>query len=270
VDINTSTDSTGNITFVGAPGGDQNYLIEISKSGYYGVHTYPPYPTSPWNPVDVHASVVLGKLNMKSIMTDKDSDLTIYSKDTFGQPKAGAGFSIEGGKKIGDTVEEVTQPVFDFDVSGASTGADGKKNFSGRSFGIYYFTPETISGYRFIKLDNGQSSEREINLLPDTDTEVGAIYADENINSVLVMIRTGAEDDLFPVPGAEVELRNDSLGFSSKLDTDMYGMVYFPTDLPELESGNYTLIVKAEGYGDKTEAVEVDKLTIKDITIDPS
>lgn len=270
VDINTSTDSTGNITFVGAPGGDQNYLLEISKLGYYSVHTYPPYPTSPWNPADVHASVVVGKLNMKSIMTDKHSDLTIYSRDTFDQPVPDVSFGIKGGKKIGDTLEETPQPVFDFVSEGESTGSDGKKSFSDRSFGMYYFTPGSLTGYRFLKLDNGQTEKTEINLLPDTDLEVKAIYAKEDINSALIQIGTGEGEEFFLVSGAEVELRRDDLGFSSKVNTDIYGMAYFPSALPELESGTYSIIVKADGYTDKSETIEINDLSTKEITIDPS
>ncbi|MFZ5982444.1 MAG: prepilin-type N-terminal cleavage/methylation domain-containing protein, partial [Patescibacteria group bacterium] len=191
VNINTATDSTGNITFVGAPGGDQNYLIEVSKSGYYGVKTYPPYPTSSWNPADVHGSVVEGRLNMKSIMTDKLSDLMIRSEDTFGQAIPSVEFDIKGGKKIGDTVAEESEEVFDFELVGQSTGSSGEKIFSDRSFGMYYFTPGSLAGYKFLKLDNGQTKETEINLLPDNDLEVKAVFAKEDVNSLLVRVKTG-------------------------------------------------------------------------------
>src|SRR3989344_2840825 len=73
VDITTATDSTGNITLPGAPAGTQNYALTVSKSGYYGAMTYPPYPTSAYNPIDEPASVGAGVLNPKTIVMDQAS-----------------------------------------------------------------------------------------------------------------------------------------------------------------------------------------------------
>jgi len=261
IDINTSTDDTGNIIFPGAPAGEQNYALEISKSGYYSMQTYAPYPTSYFYPSDVHASVVEGRLNVKSIMTDKISDLTLKAKDLFGNSIASLGFDIKGGKKLGDTATDPSESIYVLDQT-TSFDANGEKSFSSLSFGVYFFNPQSSDDYYFMKLDNDQMEANQIDLPPDNNLEVGAIYADKNINSVLVQLID--EDSGWLVSDATVKLKKDDIGFSTELVSDKYGQAFFPTSLPELESGEYQLTVEMAGYKSVSKTINVDKFVIEE------
>jgi hypothetical protein len=101
VDMTTVSDSFGNIALPGAKASGANYQITLSKSGYYGNHTYPAYPTTSFNPVNIHASIVSGSLTQVTLVIDRESTLQIRSVDPFDQPVASIPFSLSGGLVIG-------------------------------------------------------------------------------------------------------------------------------------------------------------------------
>jgi hypothetical protein len=261
------TDSTGSLSYPGAPADGQNYSIEISRNGYYPIHTYIPYPNPPYNfdPVDEHVAITEGRLNVTAIITDLISNFTIITEDPFGTDIPNLAFDLSGGRKIGDTVPGVVA-VYDYEES-LNSGADASVDFEDMSYGPYFFTPDSgITGYEFMKLDNATSTSGEFTVEPDQDFEIKAIFADENINSLLVTVLNSA--DSTPIEGAEVNLKNVLLTYDATVTSDKFGKAYFPKTLPELELETYELNVTATGFQNETENVDINKLTQQTISLD--
>jgi hypothetical protein len=264
VNINSMTDSTGNLTFPSAPADGQNYQISVTKNGYYSVQTYPPYPITPdFDPVDEHAAVTAGLLNVFAIITDRAVNFNILTLDPFGNSLADIDYNLKGGRKKGDTVPIASDPIYDFDDD-YNSGSQGKNEFNDRSYGAYTFTPST-SQYEFIKLDNSASTPGSFEVQPGDDLEIKAIFADKNINSLIAIVKTAT--DSMPIEEASVRLKNDTLGYDVTLTTDKFGKVYFPAALPELTAGDYDLTVSASGYQDDTQTINITDLIIKEISL---
>ena len=265
IDETVTTDDLGNVTLVGAPASNQKYSLEVSKSGYYSVMTYPPYPDSTFNPYDVHASVVSDTLNVKSMKTDKLSQIILNTKDLMGNLIPSVQFNLEGGRKRGEDLSVPPVVIYDFDED-LTSDSDGKKTISNASFGMYWFTLLDTSEYEFVKLTANQPENNVIDLPPDTQLELDALLADKDFNSVLVSVLDSTNDDA-PIAGASVELKKESDGFDMTVETDMYGQAFFPSSGSQLTSGTYEIIVKATGYVDKTETVDVDSFEKKEVKL---
>ncbi len=252
VDVTGTTDSTGNLTLPGAPAGTQAYTLIVSKSGYYGATTYPPYPTSAFNPVDVHASVVAGVLNQKTIVMDQSSDITLTTEDPFGTAIPSVDFTLEGGRIIGaDPVTSAS--VFGLDVTGTTDGS-GTALYSDESYGQYTLSA-TKSGYQFYKLSPESALQNEFTATAGVASDVSLILLDQSIGSVLVKVENQA--DSTPLAGATVQLSNTTLPYDATVTTDQYGYAYFPTALPELDADNYDIDVTLSGYEDEAATVTV-------------
>ena len=265
VDITTLTDDSGSISLPAMPQGDRNYLLEVSKEGYYPVTTYPPYPTSTFNPSDMHASVIENTLNMKTIITDRLSQVNLTTEDFFGNSISNVDFTLSGGRKKGDTVSVPVTEIFFYDQS-LNSGTLGRVNLENMSYGIYSFAfVNPISQYEFIKLDLGQNINNQFDLAPNSITNVRAIFADKTINSLLVTVLNNSTS--IPIEGASVNLKNETLGVDTTLSTDKYGQVYFPTTLPALVSGTYQLKVTANEFGDSNSSVDINNLVASEIKL---
>jgi hypothetical protein len=94
VNTNAVTNSAGQVILPGMPAAAQSYVVTVSKNGYFGATTYPPYPTSSYNPTNVHATVVLNKLNQLSIIMDSLVAIPIKTVDPFDQPLPGIHFNL--------------------------------------------------------------------------------------------------------------------------------------------------------------------------------
>jgi hypothetical protein len=262
------TDETGTLSYPGAPADDQDYIIEISKGGYYSAHTYAPYPNPPYNfdPVDEHAAVNEGRTNLTAIITDHDADFAISTEDPFGTAVFNVDFNLEGGRKLGDTVPGGIA-VYDYNQD-SDSGSGGSVNFEDMSYGPYKFIPDAgITDYELIKLDNGASSNQDFEIEPADDISIKAIFADKFINSLLAKVQTSADSSA--IEGATVRLKNDGLGYDATVPaTDKFGQAYFPLSLPELTAGTYELIVNATGYQEKTENVDINDLTRHTVSLD--
>jgi len=264
-----TTESDGNYLSIGSPQSNEGYELEISKPGYFTVRTYPPYSgaSSSFVPVDVHASVINGALSTKTIITDRVADININAKSTFDVPVADVEFDMKGGRKIGE--DTTTTPVtnrYAFEETSFDTDSSGAKEFSDMSSGVYFFEyMNNLADYEFIKMEPNVGGPDGFNVLPGGTTEVDAIFADKNINSLLVKVINN-EDESF-VPGATVQLKNEALSFDVTLEADENGYAYFPTDLPELAIGQYELKVTAVGYTDEISNVDIDNLIIKEVKL---
>lgn len=252
VNISTQTDATGNITLPGTPAGTQNYVLTVSKSGYYGVMTYPPFPTSTYNPTDEHASVVNGVLSQKSLVMDQYSDIMVHSKDPFGTSVPSISFSMKGGKVLG------TDPVggalvYGYDQN-LSTSASGSLDIQDQSYGQYTLS-ESDARYELYKLNPEGTKYDVFDALPGGTTTKDMILLDTQIGSVKTVVTNQADGS--PIMGASVHLSHTLLGYDVTQTTDQYGFAYFPTGLPELMPGTYDLEVSATGFQDNTSTATV-------------
>lgn len=266
IDVTGTTDSTGNITFPGAPAGVESYVLAFSKGNYYGSVTYPSYPTSPYNPVDVHASVVAGALNQKTLIMDQEVQIPIRTKDPFGNDVPDIDFTLEGGRVLGtDPVDG--ERIYGFSASD-STDSSGEATFADQSYGQYTFT-ESHPDYQLLKLlPESTTTPNMFDHSPGDSSDITAVLLNENIGSVKMVVTNSADDT--PVQGATVQLSNAGLAYDATLTTDQYGFVYFPTSLPALLDGTYDIEVTASGFTTYTGSVNVNgSLEIKNISLNP-
>jgi type II secretory pathway pseudopilin PulG len=266
INVTVQTDATGNITLPGTPAGTQNYALTVSKSGYYGVSTYPPNPTSPYNPTDEHASVVDGTLNQKSLVMDQYADITVRSKDPFGTDVPNIDFGMKGGKVLG-TDPVTLAPTYGYDDQNLSTGASGSLDIPDQSYGQYTIS-ESDTRYELYKL-NPEGTAKDIFDAPAGQTTIiDMILLDTEIGSVKVSVTSSADGS--PIAGASVHLSSTSLGYDATQATDQYGFAYFPTALPGLVAGTYDLAVSAAGFGNDTSTANVgSSLVTKEISLTP-
>lgn len=252
VNITAQTDATGNLLLPGAPVGTQNYELTVSKSGYYGVQTYPPYPTSSYNPTNVHASVALGVLNQKSIVMDQYVNLTVRSQDPFGTDIPNVDFTLEGGHAFGTAVPTGTI-VYAYNEN-LTTDGSGEKVIADQSYGQYTFT-ESETGYELYKLDPESTTNNMLDATAGQSIPVTMILLDQNIGSVKFIVTN--DSDTSPIAGASVRLQNITLGYDVTRTTDQYGFAYFPETLPALVNGTYDYEVSATGFQNDTGTVNL-------------
>ncbi|NTW30204.1 MAG: carboxypeptidase regulatory-like domain-containing protein [Candidatus Moranbacteria bacterium] len=262
VNLSAETDAFGNQSWPGALPGS-GYSISVSKDGYYGVQTYPPYPDSAFNPLDMPLSVVVGSVNQKTFVFDHLSAFTVKSEDAFGGSIPNVSFSLAGGHQVGTVpASSSAVPVYGFSVS-ASTGLGGEKGYSDQSYGRYAFSNiGSVDGYRFLHVDPGASDlEGVFDLQPGESKTEKLIFANTSVVSLLVSVTrqedvSGTPVDK-PVSGASVHLVNASAGYDATVTTGISGQAYFPTTMPALTAGTYQYEVTMAGYGTATGSVDV-------------
>lgn len=190
--------------------------------------------------------------------------MTIASEDFFGNALSGIDFNLKGGWKKGMTVGADPVTVYAFDQN-SSTGADGRKRFENESFGVYYFSFTDTANYKFVKMNPSSASSNSFDLAPGVDATFKAVFADKNINSVLVTVKNAANGN--PISSASVRLQNVLLGYDATVTTDSFGFAYFPTALPALAADSYGLTVSASGFGNYSGTVSVSGLVLQDVAL---
>jgi type II secretory pathway pseudopilin PulG len=273
---NFMTDSNGGISLSGVPADGNDYEITISKNGYFPISSLPTYPTTSFYPTYAHASVTDGAKNIYSITTDKTSNITLNTADFFGTTINNIGYNLAGGIRKGDTLDDPpdnpTSPIYYYDEN-LNSGSNGENNISDVSYGTYTFSfTGSSSNYEFIKMspyDSTLNNKNKFSVEPGINSEVTAIFADKNVRSALLTILDSSNS--LPIKEASVRLFNLALPtpYDVTLNTDEFGMVFFPESLPELESATYDIEVKTDGYQDKSDAITVTNLAKKEIQIDP-
>ncbi|HAT73940.1 MAG: hypothetical protein US30_C0003G0040 [Candidatus Moranbacteria bacterium GW2011_GWF2_36_839] len=247
------TDSMGNVMIVGAKESIQKYEIEVSKSGYETVETYPVYPDSTYNPVDTHASVVAGSMNVTNIALNKTVDLKIITQNYFGSAISDINFVLEGGRKLGTEVANPYTPVYAIDET-SQTNSSGEKEYNSISPGQYTFEfTNPIADYVQI----GTDPAPPLVLSSENNLDFKVVLASKNVTSILVKINaTGSTN---PFAGATVELSNTT-GYNENTITDGNGTAFFPkTESVPLEEGAYNLKVTAEGYQEISKEINIDE-----------
>ena len=258
VDLTTQTDATGNITLPATPAsvppGAQDYTLTVSKSGYYGAVTYPPYPTSAFDPIDELVSVNAGALNPITIKIDESSDIQIHTEDPFGAAVPSIATHTVGGRVLGTTSTPVPgTPVYAFSQD-VSTDVSGDKTFAGESSGQYTFSI-TDTQYEFYKFSPEETARDIFEVIAGAEKNITAILLNKQIGSVKAVITNQADES--PIAGASVRLFHALLLYDVTAATDQYGYAYFPTALPELAAGTYDITVSATGFGNYTGTVTV-------------
>jgi len=256
VDATLRTDSAGNIFLPDAPAGIQNYHLIVSKDSYYGVETYAPYPTSDYYPVDVHATVVAGMLNPKSIVMGKSSDITIKSVDQFGAVVPDVDFRLSGGRILGTDTEGTDK--YSCDETLLSTGSDGRKELLGQSYGEYTLAALPSEGYDFLNISTTSSgaSMNKFLVTAGVTEEVDINLLKRSVASLKVFV---TEYDGTAIKGAVVNVTNADLGYDVSKETDQYGYAVFPDDASSpLASGQYSVSAQASNHKPDTTSVDID------------
>lgn len=261
VDVTGATDVTGNLTLPGAPVGTEDYVITVAKAGYYGATTLPPYPTTAYNPVDVHASVVAVVLNQKTIVADQSADIALTTRDVFGNILPNIGYTLTGGRILGtDTVTGA--PVFGFS-SVASTDASGQTAYADESYGQYVLALAD-AGHELFKLSPEGTAPDTFSVTAGAAADVTAVLLDRNIGSIKVIVKDQVSGNA--LAGASVHVTNAAASYDEALVTDQYGYAYFPTTLPALVAGAYDIAVSLDGYSPLESVVNVAG-TLKTVTL---
>ncbi len=254
VNTTLTTDATGNATSVGARASIQAYSITVSKSGSYSNQTYPPYPTSTFNPVNVHASVVAGSLTTTTLVLDRTSGINFQTVNPFGLDVPDIMFSLSGGLVLGTTPPS-GDPVYDYS-STETTNGDGEWNISGRSAGSYSIDLDSSeTGYEYVRLDPEELPFGNMSVLPNTTKTVKMIVASKSYSSAIITVNNAA--DTTAVSGASVRLFNTTLGYDVSVTTDTYGRAFFPNVDTPLVAGNYDIEISASGFNPKTSNISV-------------
>lgn len=256
ININAVTDATGNVSLPGTPASTQGYTITVSKSGYYGANTYPPYPTSSYNPVNIHATVVINALNQFSIVMDEAVAIPIRTVNPYDEAIPSINFGLTGGRILG-TNPTTGASVVTLNDTSRTTNSSGEYDYSNQSYGLYTFTlgSSSSSQYVFHKIiPETSSAVNELDIEPGSTQDYKVVLLDKAFASVQVVVTDDATDS--PLAGATVRLQNGS-GYDEEGTTDQYGLAFFPeTDTP-LVAGSYTLTVSASGYAEDSESITV-------------
>ncbi len=273
IDLSAGTDAYGNQSWPGTPPSD-DYMVIVSKDGYSGVQTYPPYPDSAFDPLDPPMSVVAGSVNQKTFTIGRFSEISIRSEDPFGATIPSVPFTLSGGTQIGTApLPADPDPVYEFSVSG-TTDAGGERTYTDRSYGTYAISLDgSVAGYRFLRIESS-GTEVEGGLFPvaaDGETEARMIFADTDLPSLVVsvitVVESGEATTEESVPGATVRLRNEALGYDTVVTADLSGTAYFPTEATGLPAGTYEYEVSADGYATETGTVVVTGPGLQDASV---
>jgi type II secretory pathway pseudopilin PulG len=266
INLNVSTDDTGNLMFPGAPQSTQNYQLIVSKPGYETVATFPPYPLITYYPTDVHASVIAGALNVKTVTINKLSNLNIFTADGMGNKITGVGcdFVINGGRILGTENDTVHTPVYNIKNQSETIDMVGEKVLSAISPGQYTITPTAPSGYFLVGVD----PVSPFSLLPNSTLEVKIKLASMSRSALSLTVVDNSTSS--PIIGAQVELKNSS-GYDSIQTTGLDGVAFFQNGNDPLVSGTYDFKISAIGYQNvfSQETINVDELKIETIKMSP-
>lgn len=270
VNVTQNTDNGGNLIFVGAQQSIYNYVITVSKTGYETINTIDPGSVA-YSPIDVHASVVEGLLNTKSIVIDLLSSLTIKASNYANSPISDLGFHLEGGRILGTNNATVpAETIYILDAN-ETTDVDGERTINNQSPGQFFLTNiGTISGSTLVGVSPITGFEAtpliyKFSLLPGTNKTVEIKFAEDGQPGLLVKVMNNAGD--VRIDGAEVKLTSAG-GYDETISaTSFDGVAFFPNDNDPLINGEYTLGVTVPGFEPYSETIEVDNLTIQEVKL---
>lgn len=265
LDTIKNTDANGTATFMGSNVGNsiQKYQITVAKTGYETVITMPPYPATPYNPTDVHASVVTGSINVADIVQNKLAALTVSSVDYLGDPLSGIKFHIIGGREMGTQSVLPFDPIYNLDTN-SETDSDGEKDFGSVSPGQYAVSLSSLmTEYEIIETNPASP----FSLLSDQSLNFQIKLANKNMTSLLIRVLNNSDSS--PIPGAEINLSNGS-GYDATQIASSEGKAFFPVTADLFQGGTYSVRVTASGFAESNSEITVsaNALKIEEITLD--
>ncbi len=251
IDFSTETDGDGTFVLIGAPSETGSFEISLSKAGYESVKTYPPYPTSSFNPIDPHVTVTEGKITSKTFVMDKTSTLVLNFKDTLDAVVPDVAFSLKGGRIIGTTVAAAPQNVYFYDQSSLTADANGIWQASELGKGPYYFTFASNPNYEEIY----SGSLSPWSLASDTTLTVNPLLGAKTQNILVIQVknRTGGA----PIVGALVNIKDTAGVLFQEALTDVNGFVYFPQIADPAKvflNARYNITVTKSGFRNLTDS----------------
>lgn len=252
INSTVTTDNLGSLVLPGTP--SQTYQITLSKTGYETVRTY---PQGIYIPSDGNVFVVEEEMNMKTFIINESGDLTLRAVDIADDSGIeGVEFELEGGRQIG------TDPDT-FNMTGTeTTNSSGEINLNNISPGSYsIINVESLGTNDFEYLDTDE--DLPIQLSPGEDKEVSLLFAEKNINSLVVNILDSETSS--PIEGAEIRLEGED--FDQTINTGSSGRVYFSGGETEMNTGDYQLSISASGYQSHGEAISISDLTKQEIEL---
>lgn len=258
ISVNAVTDAGGNVTLPGMPAASQGYTITVSKSGFYGATTYPPYPTTSYNPVDIHATVVANTLNQFSIIMDEAVQLPLKTVNPYDEAIGNVNFGLSGGRVLG-TNPSTGNSVYSLTDTSRNTNASGEYTYSDQSYGVYTFTlgSSSSSQYVFHKiLPETSAVVNKIDAEPGSIQQYKIVLLDKAFASLRVTVIDSSTGS--PLAGASVRLQKSDSSYDATATTDQYGLTFLPETTTPLTAGQYTLTVNATGYNEKSETITVD------------
>lgn len=256
----TATDSTGNVRLPGMP--EQDYKLTVSASDYETVETYPNPPGSPFTPNNSHVHVVEGSTVLKTIEINKSADLMFKTVDVAdGDGISGIDLDVFGGSIIGS--DPTTYAIDETQT----TDSDGEVEYDDIGTGTYDIlnlaTLDTVD-YQYV----GSDEEIPIALDAEDDLTVNLVFAEKNINSILVRVVDSVT--LEALNGAEVNVTGTD--FDQTAITSTNGFAYLPlTEDPPIVMNveEYDVSIITVGYQNYSQSVDVENLTILDAELTP-
>lgn len=248
VDLETQTDDTGTVLLPGLIPSSGTYRLSVSKDGYTSEQTYDTTESFIPDVDHSHITAIGAQITNKTFFIDRQSSLTIQTKDDEGESLGDVGYTITGTKKIGTDAAEA--PVYLLNEQ-ASTDASGVHEYENVTWDAYSFSVDgDVTGYDIketsavlpLVVNPGEDVTLDVTLVPHEPYSLHVTVIDPNNN---------------PISNASVHVTRE--GYDSTLSTGEFGQVFFD-DLHGV-GGQYSVEVTAEGYEPNTQTVDIDGTT---------
>ncbi len=255
INLNLKTNDQGKLLIPGAPACATCYFVSVTKNGYTTSRTYSNQEIA--NPTKAYLTVEEGGLTDPTFFIDKTSTITIksYGSRLNGFPPLGnITFHLQGTKKIGTDTSE--NPVYKIGQD-YTTNTNGEIILEDFEWDNYTFTLTDDS------LDLAGNNPFELNLLPDSNLVFHFATKEHENNSLLIQIMNNADE---PIGSASAELSREEFNeatTSGKIDQPNFGQVFFSP----LDSGEHELFIKADGYEDTQNTIDVSGQSIEKIIL---
>lgn len=271
VNINQPTDGNGNLILPGAKQSIQGYAISVSKTAYERVDTVALGDVA-YSPIDVHASVMTGLLNTKSIVIDLVSNLTIRSIDQSGATIPNVSFHLEGGRILGTDISVTPWSTVHITDADKATGPNGENKMENQGPGQFLVTNvEAPSGYTLVDMSSISSFDSltpgyAFSLGSGASKTVDMRFAENSKPGLIVVVKDNAAGNPL-INGATVKLTSVA-GYEGSDTTSFDGVAFFTDNTGgSLIDGEYNIEVSAVGFQTYTGTVAVDKLTSQEIKL---
>lgn len=239
INLNISSNDSGQVLLPGAPACSDCYIISVSKSGFTQERTYS--LTEIANPLKPHATVIEGEVTGLTFSIDQTATINIETKgsrDNNYPPFAGVQFKMRGTKTLG--TNDLDEPVYKYDKTHAS-GPGGLLTINDIEPDTYEIWIPSGSSIDFA----GSAPISPFKVLPGVDRTLIIVTEPSTPHNLLVIVQDLADK---PISTASALIKNyasfeasDSAGPLGKADN---GQVLFTNLIP----GNYQVYASQSGF----------------------